>query len=185
MPALFGPFFGLFLGVLFAWAARDEIGRTQGAPWLGSRALVVAAVFSVLVFTPICAYFLAFDADWSYLYYVDTRRIPSAVELALVLVDAASIPLGFVIATGRVRTRRLGPVLWVGVPPAAIAALGLLIAAGRVQIQASYTQFHGDFGTRPVAGGPLGYALLWMDSLLVFGTVFTIQKLRHAARGHA
>jgi hypothetical protein len=182
MPAPLAPIVGLLFGVLFAWSAREEIARAQGAPWVGWRTLALVALFSVLVFAPACAYFLAFESDWSYAYYVDTRRIPSALELALVLVDAASVPLGFLIGIAPVRTRRLLPVRRVVVPAAFLVLGSVLFAASRLKVQASYAQFHGDFGTRPVAGGSLGYALLWMDSLLFFGCVFTMQKLRHVGR---
>lgn len=182
MPAPLAPIVGLVFGVIFAWSAREEISRAQGAPWVGFRTLALVALFSVLVFAPTCAYFLAFEPDWSYAYYVDTRRIPSALELALVLVDAASVPLGFLLGIAPVRSRRLLPVLRV-ILPATLIVLGcVFFGANRLKVQASYAQFHGDFGTRPIAGGSLGYALLWMDSILFFGLGFTMQKLRHVGR---
>ena len=107
---------------------------------------------------------MAFEADWSYAYFIDTRRIPSALQLALVLLDAASVPVGFVVgciarASAQARSlcsrsvrRRLDRADW------------HRSFRRTPSIQASYAQFHGDFGTRPVAGSSLGYALLWMDT---------------------
>ncbi len=182
MPAPIAPLLGFCFGILFAWSCREEIARARGAPWADWRSLAMVVLFSVLVFAPICAYFLAFEADWSYAYYVDTHRIPSALDLALVLGDAASVPLGFFLAIAPVRTRRAGPVLRLGVPFAFFVLVGVLLASNRLKVQASYAQFHGDFGIRPIAGGSLGYSLLWMDSLLAFGVAFTMQKLRQAGR---
>ena len=118
---------------------------------------------------------MAFEADWSYAYFVDTGRIPSALQLALVLLDAASVPVGFVVAASYARSRKLVPILTLVRRPPLILAAGTasVITSGRLGIQASYAQFHGDFGTRPVSGSSLGYALLWMDSLLVLGVVWT------------
>jgi hypothetical protein len=182
MPGPLAPFLGLFLGVVFAWSAREDLIRTPGASWIGSRAPLIVSLFAVLVFAPICAYFLGFEADWSYAYYIDTRRIPSAAELGLVLVDAVSVPLGFALAVSRARTRRVGPILRLGLPALLTVVVAVLIASPRLRFEASYAQFHGDFGVRPVAGGPLGYALLWMNSLLVFGAAWTIQKLRQSGK---
>jgi len=146
------------------------------------RSLVLITLFATIVFAPIAAYFLAFEADWSYAYFIDTRRIPSALQLALVLVDAASVPVGFVVAASYARSRKLVPLFTLGTSPALFALACVAVAAGRLGIQASYAQFHGDFGTRPVAGSSLGYALLWMDTLLVAGAVWTTRQLQRLTR---
>jgi hypothetical protein len=180
MPAPLAPLIGFALGVGFAWWAREELARSQVGAGIGSRSLVIVALFATIVFAPVGAYFLAFEADWSYAYFIDTRRIPSALQLALVLLDAASVPVGFVVAASYAKARKLVPLLVLAGPPTLVALVCVAAAAGRLGIQASYAQYHGDFGTRPVAGSSLGYALLWMDTLLVLGVVWTsrqVQKL--------
>ena len=47
---------------------------------------------------------------------------------------------------------------------------------------ALYVQFHGDFGTRPVAGSPLGYALLGMTLILLAGAAITVIWLRRSGQ---
>ena len=179
MPAPLAPLIGFVLGVAFAWWAREELARSQGTgAGIGSRSLVIVTLFATVVFAPIGSYFLAFEADWSYAYFIDTRRIPSALQLALVLLDAASVPVGFVVAASHARARKLVPLLTLGTPPILVVLIGTAAFAGRLSIQASYAQFHGDFGTRPVAGSSLGYALLWMDTLLVLGSVWTIRQVQ-------
>lgn len=180
MPAPIAPLVGFVLGVAFAWANADELLRSHASP-IGSRSLVLVALFATLVFAPVGAYFLAFHGDWAYAYFIDTRRIPSALDLALVLLNAASIPVGFVVAASRARARRLIPLLTLAVPPALLALLFLLLTAGRLAVHASYAQYHGDFGTRPVAGSSLGYGLLWMNTLLAMGTAWTTRELRRTA----
>jgi hypothetical protein len=182
MPAPLAPFIGFALGVAFAWWSRDELARSQAVAGIGSRSLVIVTLFATIVFAPIGAYFLAFEADWSYAYFIDTRRIPSALQLALVLVDAASVPIGFVVAASYARSKKLVPVLTLGTSPAVLVLVCIALTAGRLGIQASYAQFHGDFGTRPVAGSSLGYALLWMDALLVLGALWTTRQVQKVAR---
>ncbi|MBI5537480.1 MAG: hypothetical protein HY898_32455 [Deltaproteobacteria bacterium] len=177
MPAFIAPLLGFVLGIAFAWAAADEIASDPTSV-LGSRALVVAALFSVLVFAPAAGYFVAFDGDWAFAYLVNTQRLPSAVVLALVLVDASSVPIGFVLAAPHARRRRLAPVLTLAAIPVGIALLCTLIFSRRLGIAATWSQYHGDFGTRSVAGTPLGYALIWMDGVLALAVALTMRELR-------
>jgi hypothetical protein len=182
MPAPLAPLIGFALGVGFAWWARDELARSQAGGGIGTRSLVIVALFATIVFAPIAAYFLAFEADWSYAYFIDTRRIPSALQLLLVLLDAASVPVGFVVAAAYAKTRKLVPLLVLAGPPVVVSLVAVAAAAGRLGIQASYAQYHGDFGTRSVAGSSLGYALLWMDTLLVLGVVWTNRQVQRLVR---
>jgi len=117
VPAFVAPLVGFALGVVLAWLSAAAPRRPPGwglappgaPPWAPGRTapaeprgrpLALAALFSALVFTPICAYFLIFSPDWSFAYLVDPRRIPSAVDLLLLALDAASVPAGCV-AGGR------------------------------------------------------------------------------------
>jgi hypothetical protein len=49
-----------------------------------------------------------------------------------------------------------------------------------LRVDGSYHQVRGAFGTQPVAGGPLGYAILWMDAL--FAVAFALTARLLAAR---
>ncbi len=163
------------VGLGFAWAAREELGR---AGTVLSRSLVVVCLFGAIVFAPIAAYFLALAPDWSFAYAVDTRRLPRIVELSLVLLDALSVPLGFVAAAPRTGSPR--PNVWVklGAVPGLLVLAFLAAAFPRLSVHASYAQFHGDFGVRSVAGSPLGYALLWMSAVLLAAVAWTLHSLR-------
>jgi hypothetical protein len=183
VPAPIAPLIGFVLGTAFAWAAAGEVPRAPGSA-LFSRALVIVSLFSLLVFAPVAAYFVAFAPDWSFAYLVDSARLPGGADLALILLDVASVPLGFAAASRRCQHRSPAPLLRLAAPPALVAATFIIAGLSRLQVDATYAQYHGDFGTRPVAGSPLGYALLWMNAVLLLGAAWTGRALRRmAARG--
>ncbi len=163
------------LGVFLAWTTGEQLSRTADA---AARGLLLVALFSLLVFAPVSAYFVAFSADWSYAYLVDPARLPSVVDMGFVLLDVVSVPAGFAVATRRVSARSTAPLLKLAAVPAAAALAFLLVASPRLAIDASYAQFHGDFGTRSVAGSPLGFALIWMSGVLVLAVTMTARTLR-------
>ena len=176
MPAPLGPLLGFVLGVVFAWAAADDLARTGSS--ITSRSLGLATCFGLLVFAPAAGFFLAFSPDWSYAYLVDSQRLPGAVDLGLVLVDAASVPVGFLAAARFASLRRFSTITRLALIPLALAALWLALTLPRLGVHATYAQYHGDFGTRPVSGSPLGYALLWMLSVLVAAVLWTLRSIR-------
>jgi hypothetical protein len=177
MPAPIAPLIGFALGVAFAWYAREELSRSPSSTGITFRSLAIVTLFATLVFAPVSAYFLAFESDWSYAYFIDTRRIPSAIQLALVVIDTVSAPLGFLVATPHAKSRKLGPLFTLALPLVALALAGVAATTSRLSVQGSYAQFQGDFGTRPVAGSSLGYALLWMDMVLALGALWTCRQL--------
>ena len=176
MLAPISPLIGVLLGLLFAWAASPpQLAASVG---LSSRALLLVILFSLLVFAPICSYFLAFAPDWSYAYLLDSEQLPSTVDLALVLVNAASIPAGFLLGSHQLRTR---PVRWItrlAFAPAFVSLFFVAVTIRRLGVDASYAQYHGDFGTRPLAGSPLGYSVLWMLVVLGSATAWTAHYLK-------
>jgi hypothetical protein len=185
VPAFVAPLVGFSLGVLLALHAVAHRSTFAGAaqavraapPDLRGRATALAALFSGLIFTPICAYFLIFAPDWSLAYLIEARRIPSAVDLILLALDAISVPVGL-LAGGRLLSRgALREVAALAGAPLAVALLAVLVLSRRLAIDGTYRQVHGDFGTDPVAGGPLGYALLWMHTMLAAGFVVTFRAL--------
>jgi hypothetical protein len=183
VPAFLGPLCGFAIGVALAWLARVEAARRDDSGW-GARA-IVAALYGALVFAPACAYFLIFAGDWSLAYFLDSRTIPSAIGLVVVIVDAASVPLGLLAARRALarRSSRLPMVL--GIVPVALA-VGLILALfPRLRVEGTYHQIRSDFGTQPVAGGPLGYAILWMNAVLVGGFVAAMRAMSGRGFGAA
>jgi hypothetical protein len=175
MPAPIAPFLGWIVGLTFAWAASEPSTRAHATP---GRTILVVILFSLLVYAPICSYFLAFAPDWSYAYLIDSERLPSAVDLGLVLVNAASVPVGFLLGARHVKGGALSSLTRLGFAPGAVTLLFLAVTIKRLGVEASYAQYHGDFGIQPLAGSPLGYAVLWMFAVLTGAVAWTSHCLR-------
>ncbi len=171
------------LGAAFARAAQNEIARTEG-PLVASRPMAIVLGFAGLVFLPVAGYFAAFHGDWAYLYFVTWRTVPSAVDLALVLLAASLVPAGFVAAVGLVRTRRsrAGQALslLIGIP-AGLTVLLILAFARRLGVSASAAQYAGGFGVEPIASSALGKGVLCGVATLAAGTAWAVRALRAAA----
>lgn len=179
MPVLAAPLFGFSLGVVFAWAAAEEIARLGGT--VTSRALVVAALFGALVYAPACGYFEAFFPDWSSAYFLDSQVRPIGLDMALLIVNGMSVPLGLAALSRAAASRRTGVLARGASIPAAFAAALVLAVLPRLRVFASFAQFHGDFGTEPLTGSPVGYALIWMTAVVSGAAAWTIHVLRRLA----
>ena len=177
MPAFVAPLLGFVLGLAFAWAAIEELASDPTSV-LGSRCLIVSTLFSVIVFAPTAGYFMAFHGDWSVAYLVNSERLPSAVVLAMVLINVASIPMGFVVGAPLARRKRIKQLLVVASVPSLAGVLVSVLLAGRLGVSASYTQYHGNFGVTSVAGTALGYAIVWMNGVLAAAVTLTIRQIR-------
>jgi hypothetical protein len=166
---------GFVLGAALAWLARGEALRRDDSGW-GARA-AIAALYGALVYAPACAYFLIFAGDWSLAYVIDSRTIPSAAGLALALLDAAAVPLGLLAARRALGRRSSRAPMLLGVVPA-VLAVGLILALfPRLRVEGTFHQVRSDFGTQPVAGGPLGYAILWMNGMIVAGFLTAVRAM--------
>src|SRR4029079_2246141 len=96
MPLPFAFPLGLVLGMTLAWLARAELARSE-VPLVLARPFLIALGLGALVFAPVVGYFAAWHGDWAYLYLVRWSRVPSALDLLLVIVAALQVPLGFAI----------------------------------------------------------------------------------------
>jgi hypothetical protein len=169
------------LGVAFAWLARGELSRSD-VRWYESRALRVVFGFAAFVFAPVAAYFAIWHGDWAYLYLIAWKRVPSAVDLALVAVAGASVLGGFAAAAPLARAKKLGPLGALFAAPLVILFLVFLGFQRRLGTSASYAQFHGGFGTEPITQTDLGRGLLWMLAVLALGVAWSVRLLRALAR---
>jgi hypothetical protein len=176
VPIAFAPLLGLALGALLAWVAAPELARVDG-PVVASRPFAVVVALAGLVWVPVTGYFVAFHGDWSYLYVVPWQRVPSAIDLGLVIVAGASVVGGFWASVKPVRTRKSGPLIAMVVAPAAVSVIGLTVAARRLGVSGSYAQFHGDFGTEPIGSSALGKGVALMALLLALAIAWTVRAL--------
>lgn len=174
MPAPTGPLLGLLLGALFARSRSEEKRRDRS----GLEPLSLVTLFALLIFGPVAAYYMALEPYWAYAYFIESVPRMSALNAVILLLDVASVPFGFWLVTRASAAQRVGTLTrLVGLP-----VLGICLFFGvffqRLSVQATYAQFHGDFGTRPVAGSPLGHALLWTTLILVASSSWTVFALR-------
>jgi hypothetical protein len=174
MPAPTGPLLGLLLGALFARARSEEKRRERA----GLEPLALVTLFALLIFAPTAAYYMALEPYWAYAYFIESVPRLSALNAIVLLADVASVPLGFALVTRARSAQKLATITRiVGLPVLGIC-LFLVVFFQRLSVQATYSQFHGDFGTRPVAGSPLGHALLWTTLILVASSSWTAVALR-------
>lgn len=182
VPAPLGPLLGFCIGALLAWSVRNQRPREE----LGSgRALLLAAAFSVLVFGPVCAYFLVYAPDWCFAYLIDTARLPRGFEIALTLANVVSVPAGFTALDRMPRERAFAALGILTGPPIFACAAFVAGAASRLSVYGTYAGFHGDFGVVGVAGSMLGYGLLFMALVLGLALAWTLFVLRRLDLGGA
>jgi hypothetical protein len=174
VPIVFAPLVGFTLGAAFAWIAGPALARGD-RPLALTPAFGIVAAFAGLVWLPALGYFVAFHCDWSYLYLAPPH--PSAVDLALALVASGCVLAGFVVSARPARNRRPRPVLAAALAPAALAVIGVLGSFRRLLVDASYAQYHGDFGIEPVGSTVLGKAVAVMAALVVGAVAWTIYSL--------
>jgi hypothetical protein len=176
VPIAFAPLFGFALGAALAWVAGPELARDEG-PIVASRSFALVVAFVGFVWLPVVGYFVAFHGDWSLLYLVAWRRVPSAIDLGLVLLAGAAVVGSFWLAAEPVRKRRFGSVIAMMIAPGAIAVAGLTLAVHRLAVSGTYAQFHGDFGTVPIGASPLGKGVLFMGAMVALGLAWTVRWL--------
>jgi len=180
VPIAFAPLAGVAFGAALAWVAAPALGRDDGAVMLSTPFAIVAA-FAGFLWLPIVGYFVAFHADWSYLYLVSAQRVPSAVDLGLALFSTAAVPAGFFLAARPVRKRRMGIVAALVAGPLALVVAGAAAASSRLSVSGTYAQFHGGFGTEPIGASTLGRGVLLMGALLALGLGWTARSLSRMA----
>ncbi|HEX7662960.1 MAG TPA: hypothetical protein VF407_00540 [Polyangiaceae bacterium] len=180
MPLPFAPLAGVALGALFAWLARAELARDDG-PLVAARAFLVTIAFAGFVFAPMVGYFVAFHGDWAYLYFVPWRAIPSAVDLAFVLLAACTVPLGFAVTARPARSQKFATVATIGGIPVGVAVVATLVLQRRLATSATYAEFHGGFGTDSVVASALGRGILWMGFALLLGVAWCVYSIRDGA----
>jgi len=184
MPLPLAALIAFAVGALFAHVARVELAQSD-APLVSSRPMAVAAAYAAFVWVPAMAYFAAFHGDWAYMYFVAWRRVPSAIDLAVVLACTALVPAGFVIAAPFARSKRREIVMALIATPAAIAAILAIVFQHRVGTSATFAQFKLGEGTEPVARAALGRAMLVAIAVATVAALWAARLLRSAPAAKA
>ncbi len=181
MPLPLAILVGLVLGMTLAWVARAELARSE-VPLVLTRPFLVALGLGAIVFAPVVGYFVALHGDWAYLYLVRSGRVPSAVDLLLVVVAALQVPLGFAIATPWAIAKRGTRILQVNAAIAAVIVIICAVSARRLSVSASFAQYHGGFGAVAIGRSPLGRGILLSWISLALAYAWSFHALRSSRR---
>lgn len=176
VPLLLSPALALAIGMGIAWAGRVDLSRAE-VPLTLTRPFAMACAFAGLVLAPVLGYFVAFHGDWAYLYVVRADGVPSAIELALVVLAAALVPGGVALASPWAIARR-GPLLArVAGALVVLTAFAAIVASRRLSVSATYSQYHGAYGVVPIGQSALGRAVLFSWVALVAGVAWSFRVL--------
>lgn len=179
IPSFF--FLAFALGVGASIGARREL-RVQPRPALLSRGFAAFMLFVTFVLVPVSVYFYAFHGDWSVLYLVDTRRIPSAIALFVFMLQAAVAAMGFATGASFVRGQRDWVAGSIAGVAAGLAVVVVLMARKRLSVIGTYAQFQGGFGLSAYAPGPVLTGSIVMGVLLAAGFVYLLVRLLLGSR---
>lgn len=173
--------FGLLLGMSLAWMARAELARSE-VPLVLARPFLVALGLGLLVLGPVVGYFAAMHGDWAWLYLVRASRVPSAIDLLVVALAAAQVPLGFALVTPWAIRRQGARVFQVSLAVAAVLVVAVAVFARRLSVSATFVQYHGGFGAAPLGKSPLGRGVLLSWLSLAVAYAWTAHALRARRR---
>jgi hypothetical protein len=168
---------GWSLGVGFAWCASEEL--RQHPSTLNTQTAWVVVLYSLLVYAPAAAYLISFHGDWSLSYWVQSGLLPRGALTLLIAICTGAPFVGLLVGGRYARARRGLPLLYLGAAPLAVCMLGALLSLPRLLVSASTVQYRDDFGTRSIAGSPLGYAVLGMAVVVGLASVWTANALRN------
>lgn len=180
MPLPLAVPFGLLIGMSLAWLARLELARSE-VPLVLTRPFLLAVALGALVHGPVIAYFVAMHGDWAYLYLVRFSRIPSALDLTLIVAAAATVPLGFALASPWAMAKRGSALLKVSAATLAVLLIACVLSARRLGVSASYAQYHAGFGVVPLGKTPLGRGVLLSWLTLLAGYGWSVHVLRSSS----
>jgi hypothetical protein len=146
--------------------------------------VLIAAVLGLFAYAPSVALVLSAEPDWAYAYFVPAQALPRWLAPWLVVAAGVSIPLGFGVALRASRGRPRFVQVWFWIP-LAVGLIPIIVAFPRLALQATFEQFHGDFGVRQLVGAPLGYLLSWLLLGLTCAVWLTRRCLNYLALGGA
>lgn len=172
--------FAYGIGVAAALAAGREL-RFSPRHALLTASFKAFTLFVVLLLLPVSVYFYVFHGDWFLLYAVDVRRVPSAVALAGLLIEAALAVAGFVTGAALARGQRVGAGYAVVLTSVAAAAAVVLVWRDRLAVVGTFSQHRGDYGLHPY-GGTLLQGGAALGGILLVGAVYLVARIRLAQR---
>jgi hypothetical protein len=148
--------FSVLLGLVFAACARQQF--TGGAlPW--GRELMAVLSFEAIVLWPVALYYYLVYPDWSWMYFVDARRLPRGVGILVLLAFVATLLGGYLAGWALLRSRRQR--ILVAAMAGVFTALAVFVIAcrGRLFSVGSFAEYHAGRALS-VGEGKLAWALV-------------------------
>ena len=179
VPTLIAPLVGFALGTLLGFLSRQALLTREE---LRAQVMLVSAQLALLVFMPMVTAFTALHGDWSYLYLVPDKSIPSAVDLVFVIAATGSVVAGTYTAAWALRSRRENVLMIALSAPAILLLVVLAVASRRLATAATYAQYHGGYGTLPIGRSQLGRSVLASWITLSLGLTWAAYRLRLTRR---
>jgi hypothetical protein len=143
-------------GIGFALIARDRI-RADGP--FAAPAFQLVLLHAATVVAPIALYFYAIHPAWSWMYWVDPKKVSGAAVIPLMVGHAALVTVGWYGASVLIRRGYLGALLYVGGGVALVLLIMIVAGIKRLSTAADYLGWQADKGVS-VFAVPLGYAFL-------------------------
>lgn len=170
----------VMLGLGCAWLARAEI-RLASRSAIASVAFGVLLIGEVLLMLPMGLYLYLFYPDWSWMYLVEAREVPSAVVVFVMGGYLVAATAGYFGAVALCRASRETFVLWLIGALGFIVVLTLAIGYRRFGLVGTFEQYHRLFGLDPMTHSGLGAFLLLAIPALGGAWGWGLHRLRKAS----
>jgi hypothetical protein len=181
VPLPLAPLVAALLGVAFGLVGRDEVRRTTASP-TATRGFLVLSLVALLLFAPALGYFLAFYPDWAWSYLVPGARVPSAVDLVIVLLVAGCAPLAYGWTASALRRHAVRELVR-GVSALVVLFLVAFSLLGpRMIVAGTYAAFHEGYDLATPSGTSLGVSIVWIDGCLLAGIAWAASRVRALGR---
>ena len=168
------------IGVAAALSAGHEL-RINPRHALLTASFKAFALFVALLLLPVSLYFYVFHGDWFLLYAIDVRRVPSAVALVGLSLEAAIAVLGFLTGAAFARAQRPAPGYAVALASVLAAASVALVWRDRLAVVGTFSQHRGDYGLHPYGGALLQGGLV-LGGILLVGVAYLLARIWQGQR---
>ncbi len=131
--------------------------RVDG-PW-SQPSISLVLLFGAMILAPCAIYFYLAHSDWSWLYLIDSAKVPRLALITVLAAQAGALVGGYYGAARLVRSGK-EPILRVALPAvAALLLLLLLVLRRRITHYGTYEQFQSGHAL-PILDVKLGYVLI-------------------------
>ena len=159
----------LLFGIGFALIARDRI-RADGP--FAAPAFQLVALHAAAVVAPVALYFYAVHPAWSWMYWVNPRRLAGVAVLPLMVGHAALVIGGWYVSSWLIRKGYQGALMYVAGAITLFLFVLIVLTIGRLVTAADY-QGYGAHKGASLLNVRLGWAFV-VSLLAMFGSAVYI-----------